>query len=163
MTAAETPASLPRPTSLTGAGAGTASRTGTAARLEHLPVAVFAIVMGLAGTAVAWQRAAPGSRPVTATGNGLAWLALGVFVAAGTGYAVKAWRCRSAVLVEWRHPGQVAFVPTGSIAAVILAFALDEVAPPPEPASVRGAVLGLGVPARRGGLRPAVSRPGRPR
>jgi len=99
-------------------------------RLEHLPVTVFAVVMGLGGTAVAWLRAADFLGAPAVIGQVLAWLALAVFAVLALLYTTKVARHRPAVRAEWRHPVKLAFVPTGSIALVILSLALTDLAPP---------------------------------
>jgi tellurite resistance protein len=101
-----------------------------AGRLQHLPVTVFAVVMGLGGTAVAWQRASVALGAPGLIGHLLTWLALAVFAAAVGAYGLKVARHLPAVRAEWRHPVRLAFVPTASIALVILALALNDLAAP---------------------------------
>lgn len=62
------------------------------ASVRHLPVNLFASVMGIAGLSLAWRQAsrAFGASPLIAEGAGL--LALAVFVVLGAGYLVKAVR-----------------------------------------------------------------------
>jgi len=114
-----------------GHDAGTrSSRADRTDRLQHLPIAVFSVVMGLGGTAVAWQRAALTLGVPRAVGDVLAWTATLVLVAAAAGYLLKAVRHPGAVRAEWVHPVKLAFVPTASISLVILALALTDVARP---------------------------------
>jgi tellurite resistance protein len=98
-------------------------------RLQHLPVTVFAVVMGLGGTATAWQRASTALGTPRLVGDALAWLAVAVFAVLVGAYATKVARFLPAVRAEWRHPVKLAFVPTGSIALVILSLALVDLAP----------------------------------
>lgn len=58
----------------------------------YLPVSVFATVMGLGGTALAWQRAAGTFAMSPLPGRILAWTALTAFAVTGTAYATKAFR-----------------------------------------------------------------------
>jgi tellurite resistance protein len=109
---------------------GNQRRPSPGARVEHLPVAVFAVVMGLAGTAVAWQRAAASLGVPAEVGQVLAWLAAGVLVVATSGYALKAVRFPAAVRAEWSHPVKLAFVPTFGISLIILAVALTDLSRP---------------------------------
>ncbi|MBT8226569.1 MAG: C4-dicarboxylate ABC transporter [Dactylosporangium sp.] len=116
---------------LTGVGAGegvTALPAGASAsggregRIEWFPVAFFSVVLGLAGTALAWRRAAdvlgwPGLGP------GLAWLALAAYLAIGGGYLAKIVRYPAAARTEWRKPVALAFLPMTSIGALLLATA----------------------------------------
>lgn len=98
-------------------------------RLQHLPVTVFATVMGLAGTAAAWQRAARTVGAPPAIGDAVAWVAVAVLGVVSVAYLTKVVRHLPAVRAEWRHPVKLAFVPTATIALVITAVALLEVAP----------------------------------
>lgn len=98
-------------------------------RLEHLPVTLFAAVMGLGGLALAWRRAS------------LVWgvprwpfvlllvLASAVFVLVAAAYAAKWVRHRAAARAELGHPIRMAFVPTITIAILILGTAYADVAP----------------------------------
>ncbi|WP_088287885.1 SLAC1 anion channel family protein [Kineosporia sp. A_224] len=113
----------------TAALAPAAPAAGAAARLEHLPVTVFAIVMGLAGTSLAWQRATRTGHVTPAVGTGLAWLAAGVLAVVASAYLTKVVRHLPAVRAEWRHPVKLAFVPTATISLVILAAAFLDTAP----------------------------------
>jgi len=66
--------------------------TRPAGGLAHLPVSVFATVMWLGGTALAWQRAAGTFVMSPLPGRILAWTALAAFAVTGTVYATKAFR-----------------------------------------------------------------------
>ena len=91
--------------------------------LAHLPVGAFAMVMGVAGLAVAWQKAGElwGFGPIV--GRSLAVLALGLFVVVATGYAIKAIRFWPQLVAEWTHPVTSAFAATLSISLMVLAVA----------------------------------------
>lgn len=91
-------------------------------RLEHLPVTAFAVVMGLAGTAVAWQRAARSLAVPVAVGDVLAWSAAVVFVVVAVAHGVKAARHLPAVRAEWNRPPALAFVPTAYLRIVLVAL-----------------------------------------
>jgi tellurite resistance protein len=92
--------------------------------LAHLPVSIFATVMGIGGAALAWQRAAATLDLSPIPGRVLAWTALAVFGAVGVAYATKAIRYPAAVRREWRHPVMLAFAATIPVSMVILAAAL---------------------------------------
>jgi tellurite resistance protein len=94
------------------------------AGLAHLPVSVFATVLGIGGAALAWQRAAATLDLSPVPGRVLAWTALAVFAAAGLAYAAKAIRHPAAVRREWRHPVMLAFAGTIPVSMLILAAAL---------------------------------------
>ncbi|MFI7547426.1 SLAC1 anion channel family protein [Actinoplanes sp. NPDC049599] len=104
--------------------------TRRAGGLAHLPVSVFATVMGLGGTALVWRRAAGTFAISPLPGRILAWTALSAFAVTGTAYAAKAFRHPDAVRREWRHPVMLAFTATIPVSAIILAAALLDASRP---------------------------------
>jgi tellurite resistance protein len=98
-------------------------------RLRHFPVSWFSTVMGLAGYTVAVGKAeqAWGS-PWHLSGVLLALTGLVALVLALL-YGLKILRHRADVVAEWRHPVKLAFVPTMSIALLLLSVATLHVAP----------------------------------
>jgi tellurite resistance protein len=108
----------------------TGSDTRALDRLEHLPVTMFAVVMGLGGAAVAWQRAASAIGAPAVVGRALVWSALVVFAVVAAAYAVKVARFLPVARAEWRNPVKMAFVPTSSIGLVILSLGMLEVSRP---------------------------------
>lgn len=115
------------------------------ARLEHLPISVFAVVMGLGGTSIAWQRGAQTEGLPGIVGSTLAWLATAVLGVTAVAYVVKAARHPRAVRQEWQHPVKIAFVPTTTISLVILATAFRDSAP-----ALSAALWWVGAPAQLG-------------
>ena len=114
-------------------------------RLEHFPIAFFSMVMGMAGLALAWQKAhiVLGVPPMI--GAGLRGAVSALFVILLVFYALKALRHPQAVAMEMRHPVRINFFPTVSISLLLLAIAYLESAP--EAAFwlwVAGAILHLG-------------------
>ena len=99
------------------------------ARLSHFPVTFFATVMGLAGLALAWLRAAPVLGTPQVIGEVLFWAALVVYGVVLVAYLVKAVRYPAAVRNEMHHPVRLAFVPTSTIALLLLATAGQDVVP----------------------------------
>ncbi len=99
-----------------------------APRLAHLPVTFFAVVMGLAGLSLAWRRAVGlGAPEVVALA--LFWIALAAEAVVATAYLAKIVRHRAAFRAEMQHPVRLAFVPTATIALLLLATAGREVVP----------------------------------
>ncbi len=98
----------------------TAPAPPTEASLAHLPVTIFASVMGLAGTSLAWRRAGEAFGAPIAIAQALGWIAVTVFALAVLGYAAKTVRFPAATRGEWRHPIRIAFVPTISISLLLL-------------------------------------------
>jgi len=95
----------------------------TPARLKNFPVSWFAMIMGMSGLTIAWNRAesilglgfklSPFFLPLTAA----------LFVVLAAIYAAKVLKYPQEVLAEARHPVKVAFVPTISIALILLSTA----------------------------------------
>jgi len=101
----------------------------TPSRLQHFPVSFFAVVMGLSGLTIAWDKA----HAVLATGidagrvlaplSGVAFLLLALL------YSLKLGRFRPAVTAELRHPVKLNFFPTMSISLILLSIVSLERAP----------------------------------
>lgn len=98
-------------------------------RLAHLPIGVFAIVMGIGGASLAWRKAIIAIDAPRILSTTLAWFALLVFVVVGSFYLSKVIRYPAAVRTEWRHPIAIAFSPATSIALLLLATAFLEISP----------------------------------
>lgn len=92
--------------------------------LEHLPVGLFSAVMGLFGTALAFEAA--GLSPISQV---FAGLAISLFVYLAGLYAVKAVKHPSAVRADWNHPVKLAFFPAISISLLLCAIVLQSTAP----------------------------------
>lgn len=92
--------------------------------LAHLPISLFAAVMGFAGTSAAWRRAAVRFSTPVAVADILAWTALGVFAVLVVAYGAKVALHFTAAVAEWKHPVKMAFVPAVTIALIVLAGAL---------------------------------------
>jgi tellurite resistance protein len=92
--------------------------------VKHLPVNLFAAVMGLSGLALAWRfaQARYGVSGFVADGIGL--FAVGVFIALAMGYLAKAIRHPSAVKAEFSHPIASNFFGTISISLLLLSAVL---------------------------------------
>ncbi|MCW3148126.1 SLAC1 anion channel family protein [Stutzerimonas stutzeri] len=98
-------------------------------RLEHFPVALFASVMGIAGLAIAWLKAAQTGVVPEAIGGGVRWLASGLFAFLLLVYVVKLLRHPAAVLAERTHPLKQNFFPAISIGVLLLSIAWAHTAP----------------------------------
>lgn len=92
-------------------------------RLEHAPVSLFAIVMGLTGLTLALHSGESalhyGAWPVRL----MFWVSAAVFLAIAALYGAKALRHPAAVREEWNHPVRLVFFPTISISLLLLATA----------------------------------------
>ena len=95
-------------------------------RLRHFPIALFAIVMGLAGLAIAWTRAEAAFHAPAAIGNTLAWLTGLAFIVIAIGYIAKLVRHPEDVAKELRNPVRLNFFPTISIGLLLLSIVFLE-------------------------------------
>ena len=98
-------------------------------RLAHFPVALFSTVMGSAGLAIAWQKAAHLLGWPSMVGSVLTVLASVLFVLITVIYAMKLVRHPAAVHAERRHPVKMNFFPTFSIGILLLSIAWHGAAP----------------------------------
>jgi len=92
-------------------------------RLAHMPISLFAIVMGLTGTTIAYERAEHlwswSVHPSTA----LLLLSAGIYTLISFAYLNKFLRHRNEVVGEFNHPIRISFFPTMSIGLILLAIA----------------------------------------
>nr|WP_248293269.1 SLAC1 anion channel family protein [Achromobacter sp. Bel] len=110
--------------------------------LRHLPVNLFASVMGIAGLSIAWRQASQafGVSPLMGEAAGIA--ALVVFVVLALSYLAKALRHPDAVLGEYRHPVAGNFFGTITIAILLLSSVIAPLsAPLAEAVWTLGAIL----------------------
>ncbi len=98
-------------------------------RLQHFPIAWFAMIMGLGGLTIAWQR----TETVLGLGFHISPLLLGMstalFLFLLGAYVVKVLKYREAVRKEWTHPVRMHFVPTVSIGLILLSIAWQALIP----------------------------------
>jgi len=92
-------------------------------RLEHFPISFFATVMGTAGLAIAWQKAAAVLGAPATIGQVLAWWALALFALIVLVYAAKLASHPAAVRAELAHPVRLNFFPASSISLLLLSAA----------------------------------------
>jgi len=98
-------------------------------RLKNFPVAWFASIMGLTGFAMAWMRAEKVFGLGFAISPVLLGLAIALFAVLTVLYVAKFVKYRVDAIAELKHPVKLAFAPTFSIALLLLAAALRELAP----------------------------------
>jgi tellurite resistance protein len=98
-------------------------------RLENFPISWFAVVMGLAGLAIAWTRAETVLNLPFALSGILSIVTSAVFGLIGAIYATKAIRYPGAVLEELKHPVKLNFFATISISLILIGTALLHTAP----------------------------------
>lgn len=92
-------------------------------RIQHFPVAWFAMIMGLGGLTIAWRRA----EDILHLPYHISPVLLGIstlfFLALLLAYGAKALKYPEAVRKEWMHPVKMSFVPTLSIGLILLSIA----------------------------------------
>lgn len=95
----------------------------TSNRLENLPIALFAMVMGLSGLTLVWQKSAAvfGFSPIM--GRGLLILTASLFGVLLIAYGIKSIRYPGAVRGELNHPVKLSFFPTISISLILFGTA----------------------------------------
>lgn len=98
-------------------------------RLKNFPVSWFAMIMGMSGFTIAWSRAEHILGLGFSISGVLLPLAAGLFGLLAIFYAAKMIRYPQEVLAEIRHPVKLAFVPTISIALILLSIAFLHDAP----------------------------------
>lgn len=91
--------------------------------LEHYPVTLFTIVMGMAGLTLAMRAGEQSLGATHLASSAVYLLTLGLFVVIAAGYVVKSIRFPHAVHAEWDHPVKLAFFPAISIGLLLLASA----------------------------------------
>ena len=94
-----------------------------ASRLQNFPVAWFAMIMGLGGLTIAWHKTEGLLALPVAVSPWLLGLTTGLFLLLATLYTLKIIRHRPAAMKEWAHPVKMNFVPTVSIALILLSIA----------------------------------------
>lgn len=93
-------------------------------RLEHFPISFFTISMGVFGLSLG-LRAAGLAAPSMAVGMA----AIAVLSFSFVALATKAIRHPAALSAEWAHPVKLAFFPAASIALLLMATFLQDIAP----------------------------------
>ena len=102
----------------------------THSRLAEFPISFFAIVMGLSGFTIAWEKTVIHCKiPIPIHYPFLA-LTITVFCVILFYYTLKIIRHKEAVGSELKHPVKLSFFPTASISLLLLATALLHIAPP---------------------------------
>ncbi len=99
----------------------------TDSRLEHFPVAFFAMVMGTLGLTLAWQKAAHVLALPAIIAHTLLIASATIFAIIVATYLLKTIRHSSAVIAEFNHPIKMSFFPAFSIGIILMSIATLEV------------------------------------
>ncbi len=89
-------------------------------RLHYFPVSFFAMVMGMSGLTLAWEKSHHVLQMPAYISQALLLFTVGLFLLLAGFYLVKLLRYRSAVLQELGHPIKLSFFPTISISMILL-------------------------------------------
>ncbi|MCB1756086.1 MAG: SLAC1 anion channel family protein [Gammaproteobacteria bacterium] len=98
-------------------------------RLQYFPISFFAMVMGLSGLTLAWEKAEATFDLSLKLHVVLAFFALAVFLLLASIYTAKFLRFRPMVLEELKHPVKLNFFPAISISLILLATTLLHILP----------------------------------
>lgn len=94
----------------------------TASRLQNFPISWFAVIMGMAGFSVAWNRAEHILHLPFTLSPVLQGLTVVFFLTLTGLYGIKIFRYPANVLAEINHPVKIAFLPTFSISLLLLSI-----------------------------------------
>ena len=92
-------------------------------RLRNFPISFFAVVMGLAGAAIAWQRTESLWGWNTFTGSALFWLSGLIFLFLFILYATKSLLYTGEIKKEFKNITKLSFFPTMTISLLLLSIA----------------------------------------
>ena len=93
-------------------------------RLENFPITFFAIIMGLSGFTIAWEKAASLMQVPVFIDSLFAWGTLLAFIIISAIYIQKILLHPKAVTAELKHPIKISFFPAASIAMLLISVAL---------------------------------------
>ncbi len=92
-------------------------------RLQNMPISFFAMVMGLVGLTIAWEKASDLYQFSTAIYSTLLIQSVVVFVILAGLYLYKVINFRQALLKEWANPVKMNFIPAISISLLLFSIA----------------------------------------
>lgn len=119
----ESSASIPPQPAPAGTTAAGAPPTAADHWLMHVPVPLFAVVMGVTGLGIAWRKAAATLGAPGMVGESVLAVAALLFVAIAGLYGAKALRHPAEVRKEFAHPVRANFFPAISIGLLLLSIA----------------------------------------
>ncbi|NLN39543.1 MAG: C4-dicarboxylate ABC transporter [Smithella sp.] len=98
-------------------------------RLKNFPISFFAVVMGLAGAAIAWQRAETLLSWPAGTGFVLLLITAAVFSVICVIYLIKAFVHGEEIKKEFQNITKLSFFPTISISVILLSISTLDIYP----------------------------------
>ena len=91
-------------------------------KLQHLPIGLFASVMGMAGLTLVWTRASEIGLPIVKpVAWSLGWLTSLLLLVLLVAYGLKTWRHQAAVAGEFKHPIKLNFFAAIPIGLILVA------------------------------------------
>lgn len=103
------------------------SSSPASSKLQHFPIAFFAMIMGTTGLTLAWQKAAEVLKLPTLVSQVMLVLVACLFLAVCLGYVLKILRFPEMSLKEFHHPIKISFFPAFSISLLLLSVATLQV------------------------------------
>lgn len=98
-------------------------------RLKHFPIPLFAVVMGLSGLTIVFQKAAANFGYPHFIGDVLSFITAGTYIALLCFYFAKFVKHAEAVKKEFAHPIRINFFPAISICMLLLSIVFEHSAP----------------------------------
>lgn len=98
-------------------------------RLQHFPIALISMVMGLCGLTLSWQKAAYALDLSPLVGEVLLVITACTLLIITSIYVLKVMRFNSEVLEEFNHPIKISFFPAFSISLLLISAATLTVSP----------------------------------
>ncbi|WP_428033194.1 SLAC1 anion channel family protein [Amphritea sp.] len=95
----------------------------SASKLEHFPITFFAMIMGMTGLTLVWEKASAVFAAPPVIGHILLTLTACLFLILTLIYLMKIMLKTSAVVAEFQHPIKLSFFPAFSINMVLLSIA----------------------------------------
>ncbi|WP_370278853.1 SLAC1 anion channel family protein [Pontibacterium sp.] len=103
------------------------SSSPASSKLQHFPIAFFAMIMGTTGLTLAWQKAAEVLQLPALVSQVMLILVACLFLAVCLGYVLKILRFPEMSLKEFHHPIKISFFPAFSISLLLLSVATVQV------------------------------------
>lgn len=103
------------------------SSSPASSKLQHFPIAFFAMIMGTTGLTLAWQKAAEVLQLPALVSQVMLVLVACLFLAVCLGYVLKILRFPEMSLKEFHHPIKISFFPAFSISLLLLSVATLQV------------------------------------
>lgn len=95
-------------------------------RLKFFPIMMYAIVMGMSGLTITYQKAALWLGFPHIIGNTLMYITTGIFIVVSIVYTIKFFTYKNAVKNEFSHPVRINFFAAFSISMLMLAIIFKE-------------------------------------